>query len=97
MEKSGILESSSIFIFGDHGSRISKGLHYDSSKKEDIFHNHSTAFFYKNSDNSDINTNKEISIQSIFSHLINNEELIYDNNVSLKVRDKNEFKFKRYK
>lgn len=97
MEKFGILESSSIFIFGDHGSRISKGLHYDSSNKEDILHNHSTAFFYRNFDNSDINTNKEISIQSIFSHLINNEKLIYDNNVSLKVRDKDEFKFKSYK
>lgn len=96
LDNGGILNDTSIMIFGDHGSRISGGLFYESTTDQDLIDNHSTAFLVKHPKAKLEDNKKKLSLQRLFSFFINEADLKEDNQVSVRMRNKNEFKFKKY-
>ena len=84
-------DNTDIFIFGDHGTRISEGIFYETTSNEDLIDNHSAIFFAKTNEQKGNVLIEKVSIQKIFSYFFNksfqnnkNRNLIDDGEVSMK-------------
>ena len=95
-------DSTDIYIFSDHGTRISEGIFYETTSNEDLIDNHSTFFLVKKDKQIATIFNQKVSTQKIFSFFFNDsfenqpiDKLSDDGEVSVKSKIDGKYKSKK--